>query len=59
MSGLQLRGSHSTSEKMPPCRPWVMGSASWVVWVDPNFLTNFPHPKLLDLSLMISGMALI
>ena len=59
MSGLQLRGSHSMSEKMLPCRPWVMGSASWVVWVDPNFLANFPRYKSLDLSLMISGIALI
>ena len=47
------------SEKMPPCRPWVMGSASWVVWVDPNFLTNFPHPKSLNLSMMLSSVALI
>ena len=47
------------SEKMPPCRPWVIGSASWVVWVDSNFLANFPHPKLLNLSLMILGVALI
>ena len=56
MSEVQLRGSHSMSEKMPPCRPWVIGSASWVVWVDPNFLANFPHPKLLDLRLMMFGL---
>ena len=58
MSEVQLRGSHSMSEKMPPCRPWAMGSASWVVWVYPNFLANFPPPKSLNLRLMLFGFVL-
>jgi len=35
-----------------------MGSASCVVWVDPNFLSNFPSPKLLYLRLMLLGLVL-
>jgi len=59
MSEIQLRGSHSMSKKCP-----LVGFELWGVYLIlasciQIFLANFPHSKLLDLSLMISCVALI
>ena len=41
------------------CTLDIIMNPSYLVFMDSNFLTNFPHPKLLDLRLMISVVALI
>jgi len=41
------------------CTLDVIMNPSYLVFMYPNFLANFPHCKSLYLSLMISGAALI
>ena len=41
------------------CTLDVIMNPSYLVFMDPNFLANFPHPKSLNLRLMLSCVALI
>ena len=59
MSEIQLRGSHSMSEKCPLVGLGLLGVHHGLCGCIQIFLANFLYPKLLDLSLMISGVALI
>ena len=40
------------------CTLDIIMNPSYLVFMDSNFLTNFPHPKLLDLRLMLLGIVL-
>ena len=56
MSGLQLRGSHSMSKKCPLVGFELLGVHHGLCgWIQ-IFLANFPHCKLLNLSLMLLGL---